>query len=136
MWNQQPISQQQQPLQHPQSIPTQPYPMNGILNMQPAFQQQYTQASVIDALNANAVPSPQQTASTSRPRASQPHNTSIQQQKQKEEKLDTTFKRQTDGPILWFAGPALNINKLSDSNTPVHSVEYLKWKREQKQMKQ
>ncbi|KAI9356620.1 hypothetical protein BD770DRAFT_389726, partial [Pilaira anomala] len=39
--------------------------------------------------------------------------------------IDASFKRQNDGPILWFAGPPLNV---VPEKEPVHSLRYLHWK--------
>jgi hypothetical protein len=39
--------------------------------------------------------------------------------------LASAYKRQDDGPILWFAGPPLNITE----SKPIHSTAYLKWRR-------
>lgn len=94
-------------------------------------QQQFTQASVIDSLSQHIQQQQQQ----------------HQQQPQPEKKLgwfllggwmpkltlaciDVSYKRQSDGPILWFAGPPLNV--IPDS-APLHSVSYLDWKKKQQQ---
>ncbi|KAI8364643.1 uncharacterized protein BYT42DRAFT_589920 [Radiomyces spectabilis] len=35
------------------------------------------------------------------------------------------YKRQSDGPILWFAAPPVNVTPVRG---PVHSMEYLRYK--------
>lgn len=47
--------------------------------------------------------------------------------------IESSFKRQPNGPILWFAGPPLNVIR---ETGPVHSLAYSDWKRRQQQQKQ
>ncbi|CAO0802110.1 unnamed protein product [Mucor circinelloides] len=99
------------------NIQPQPAPVPVQYQQPQPQQQQFTQASVIDSLNAVNQHIQQQ---------QQQH----QQQPQPEKKLDVSYKRQSDGPILWFAGPPLNV--IPDSK-PLHSVSYLDWKKKQQQ---
>ncbi|KAI8641446.1 hypothetical protein BD408DRAFT_418053 [Parasitella parasitica] len=91
-----------------------PQPQAQGLPLQP---QQFSQASVIDSLNAVNQHIQQQQQQQ-------------QQQPQPEKKLDVLYKRQPDGPILWFAGPPLNV--IPDSKA-LHSVSYLYWKKNKNQ---
>lgn len=43
--------------------------------------------------------------------------------------LEASFKRQADGPVLWFAGPPLNVVA---GKEPIHSLSYLDWKQQQR----
>ncbi|KAG2213093.1 hypothetical protein INT47_011242 [Mucor saturninus] len=45
-----------------------------------------------------------------------------------EASIEASFKRQKDGPVLWFAGPPLNVES---TKAPIHSVSYLHWKQQQ-----
>ncbi|CAO3640329.1 unnamed protein product [Mucor hiemalis] len=47
--------------------------------------------------------------------------------------IESSFKRQPNGPILWFAGPPLNVIR---ETGPVHSLAYLDWKQQQQQQQQ
>ncbi|KAI7898488.1 uncharacterized protein BX663DRAFT_524932, partial [Cokeromyces recurvatus] len=51
-----------------------------------------------------------------------------QMQSTKQPELDASFKRQAEGPVLWFAGPPLNV---IPQTKPTHSMEYLEWKKKQ-----
>ncbi|CEP14553.1 hypothetical protein [Parasitella parasitica] len=104
----------------------------------PVQPQQFTQASVIDSLNAVNQHIQQQQQQQ-------------QQQPQPEKKLglslvciwlyelyinvviDALYKRQSDGPILWFAGPPLNV---IPDNKALHSMSYLDWKKNQQKHQQ
>lgn len=39
--------------------------------------------------------------------------------------IDSNYKREPDGPILWFSGPPIDI--IQDTKA-VHSLSYLEWK--------
>ncbi|CAO3610863.1 unnamed protein product [Cunninghamella blakesleeana] len=65
----------------------------------------------------------------------QPPNMPIQQTPETiPSNISSSFKRQNNDPILWFANPPLNV--LPKSNPPVHSLEYLQYKQKQQQQKQ
>ncbi|KAI9313736.1 hypothetical protein BX666DRAFT_2029915 [Dichotomocladium elegans] len=42
----------------------------------------------------------------------------------------SAYKRDKDGQLLWFAAPPVHVTPLPQ---PVHSVEYLEWKKRQKE---
>ncbi|KAF7723478.1 hypothetical protein EC973_001989 [Apophysomyces ossiformis] len=74
-----------------------------------------------------------QTLGTDQQRQQFQHYPSVQDAALRNDKIPantaSAYKRHPEEPLLWFAGPPVNVTPLS---RPVHSLAYLNWKQAQK----
>ncbi|CEI86599.1 hypothetical protein RMCBS344292_01034 [Rhizopus microsporus] len=57
------------------------------------------------------------------------NNNNNNQQQDNTSSIDSSYKRQSDGPVLWFSGPPVNVTM---KDRPMHSLSYLEWKKNKK----
>lgn len=79
---------------------------------------QHSESSIIN----DTLKSPQQ-------RQQQPTPDASHSNTQPSATIDINYRRQKDGPILWFSGPPVDIKK---DNAVMHSLSYLEWKANKK----
>lgn len=93
--------------------------------MGPSPNLQYNQSTLVDSLhNINQQQFKQQSTEQERKLGNLSNET--RSLDSNHYSVDAYYKRQPDGPILWFAGPP---NNVIPDNKPVHSVSYLNWKK-------